>query len=95
MNVSERWTLQTEAGGPPSARPSSFVVRVDVYKQTMRIEYVPEERSLRIRARTSVLRLPIPHAKLALHAPTMGRERANEERGRGEAAGWMYLFRLL
>ena len=40
MNVSECWTLQTEAGVPPSARPSSFVVRVDVYKRTMSIEYV-------------------------------------------------------
>ena len=68
MNVSECWTLQTEAGGPPSARPSSFVVRVDVYKQTMRIEYVPEERSLRIRARASVLRLPVPDAELVVHA---------------------------
>ena len=40
MNVSERWTLQTEAGVPPSARSSSFVVRVDVYKWMMSIEYV-------------------------------------------------------
>ena len=34
----------------------------------MSIEYVPEERSLRIQARASVLRLPVPDAELAVHA---------------------------
>ena len=71
MNVSERWTLQTEAGGPPSARPSSCVcicTRVQADDEYRVRYYVPEERSLRIRARAYVLRLPVPDAELVVHA---------------------------
>ena len=63
MRERERWTNQVKAGGAPSARPS-FLVRVHVYKQ----KYVPEERCLIIRARASVLHLPVPDAELVVHA---------------------------
>ena len=71
MRERERWTFQVEAGGPPSARPSSCVcicTRVQADDEYRVRYYVPEERSLRIRARASVLRLPAPDAELVVHA---------------------------
>ena len=73
MHERERRTFQDEAGGAPSARPSSFVVRVDVYKRTMSIEYVTtylrsavSESELAPSLRVS--RLLSLNAELAVHA---------------------------